>query len=231
MTDLLDRPAAPEQEPDLRRAHADARPSSSPRPGADQWFLAALLIGAGAIHVAMAPSHLNESVVEGAGFVAAAWVQVALGVAVLLGPPSRRLLVAVAGTGIVLIAVWLLSRTAGLPLGAHTGHAESVSIVDGICVGLEAVAVLTAVAGLTGLASGLLRARGVAVLGALAVAFATAAVASPAARDHAAHSHGTRGAQSRRATTMATPPAPLAATTSASRRSPTATSTSTATSR
>jgi hypothetical protein len=196
MTDLLDRPVAPEQDPDLRRGHADARPASSPRAGADQWFLAALLIGAGAIHVAMAPSHLNESAVEGAGFVAAAWVQVALGVAVVLGPPSRRLLVAVVGTGVALIAVWLLSRTAGLPLGSHAGHAESVSIVDGICVGLEAIAVLAAVAGLTGLAAGPLRARGVAVLGALAAAaFATAAVASPAARDHAAHSHGTHGAE------------------------------------
>jgi hypothetical protein len=37
------------------------------------WLLAGLLLAAGAIHLAMVPSHLGESAVEGAGFVAAAW--------------------------------------------------------------------------------------------------------------------------------------------------------------
>jgi hypothetical protein len=121
-------------------------------------------------------------------------VQLALGVAVLLRPPSRRLLVAVAGTSVALIAVWLVSRTAGLPFGAHAGHAESISVVDGVCVALEAVAALVTAAKLAGLASGLLRSRAIAVVGALgALAFTTGAVASPAARDHAAHSHGTHG--------------------------------------
>ena len=174
------------------RDHAPVSPQS--RAGTDQWLLAALLLGAGAIHVAMAPSHLGESALEGAGFLAAAWVQLALGLAVLLRPPSRRLLLAVAGTSVALIAVWLVSRTAGLPFGAHAGHAESISVVDGVCVALEAVAALVAGAKLAGLASGLLRSRGVAVVGALgALAFTTGAVASPAARDHAAHSHGTHG--------------------------------------
>lgn len=168
--------------------------SPQSRAGTDQWLLAALLLGAGAIHVAMAPSHLGESALEGAGFLAAAWVQLALGVAVLLRPPSRRLLVAVTGTSVALIAAWLVSRTAGLPFGAHAGHAESISVVDGVCVALEAAAALVAGAKLAGLASWLLRSRGFAVVGALAaLAFTTGAVASPAARDHAAHSHGTHG--------------------------------------
>jgi len=194
MTDLLDRPASADHRaaPTPNRDTAPVPPQS--RAGTDQWLLAALLLGAGAIHVAMAPSHLGESAIEGAGFLAAAWVQLALGVVVLLRAPSRRLLLAVAATSVVLIAVWLVSRTAGLPFGAHAGHAESVSVVDGVCVGLEAAAALVAVAKLAGLASGLLRSRGVAVVGALgAVAFATGAVASPAARDHAAHSHGAHG--------------------------------------
>jgi hypothetical protein len=172
----------------------DAPVSPQSRARTDQWLLAALLLGAGTIHVAMAPSHLGESALEGAGFLAAAWVQLALGVAVLLRAPSRRLLLAVAGTSVALIAVWLVSRTAGLPFGAHAGHAESISVVDGVCVALEAVAGLVAAAKLAGLASGLLRSRAIAVVGALgALAFTTGAVASPAARDHAAHSHGTHG--------------------------------------
>jgi hypothetical protein len=178
----------------LEPGHDHAPVSPQSRAGTDQWLLAALLLGAGTIHVAMAPSHLGESALEGAGFLAAAWVQLALGVAVLLRAPSRRLLLAVAGTSVALIAVWLVSRTAGLPFGAHAGHAESISVVDGVCVALEAVAALVTAAKLAGLASGLLRSRAIAVVGALgALAFTTGAVASPAARDHAAHSHGTHG--------------------------------------
>jgi hypothetical protein len=196
MTDLLDRSAAAEHEAELP-PERDAAPSP-PLAGvaADQWFLVALLVGAGAIHVAMAPSHMDESVIEGAGFLVAAWVQLALAVAVLLRAPSRRLLAAVGGTSVALIAAWLVSRTAGLPFGAHAGHAESVSIVDGVCVGLEAAAALVAAATLAGLASGLRRSGGVAVVGVLgAVAFTTAAVASPAARDHARQSHGAHGTE------------------------------------
>jgi hypothetical protein len=200
MTDLLDRPAAAEHESEpASTSGSEARPdpgggASSPSLArSDQWFLAALLAGAGAIHLAMAPSHMGESAVEGAGFLAAAWVQLLLAAAVLLRP-SRRVLAAVAGSGVAFIAVWVVSRTAGLPFGAHSGHAESVSIVDGACVALEAVAVLVAVAQLAGLATRLLRGRAVAVVGALgALALTTGAVASPSARDHAAGSHGAHG--------------------------------------
>jgi hypothetical protein len=203
MTDLLARPVAAEDEsgaergPDTRaddRADHDGAPPPSSRIAGDRWFLAALLVGAGAIHVAMAPSHLGESAVEGAGFLAAGWAQLLLAAAVLLRP-TRRVLAAVAGTGVALIAAWVVSRTAGLPFGAHSGHAETVSFVDGVCVALEAVAVLVAVARLAGLAPGLRRSLVLAVVGGLgALALSTAAVASPAARDHAAGSHGAHGA-------------------------------------
>jgi hypothetical protein len=194
MTDLLDRPVAAEPGPERRPDSGDPSPPPA-RTGAHQWFLAALLLGAGAIHVAMAPSHLGESAVEGAGFLASAWIQLVLAGAVLLRP-TRRILAAVAVSSLAFIAVWVVSRTAGLPFGAHSGHAESVSIVDGVCVALEAVAVLVVVAQLVGLATGVRRGRGLALVGAFgALAFATAAVASPAARDHAAHSHGAHGAE------------------------------------
>ncbi len=66
-----------------------------------------------------------------------------------------------------------------------------MSVVDGVCVALEAVALLLA----AGVLSTMARARGAALLGAVAaLVLATAAVASPAARDHAAHSHGEHGA-------------------------------------
>jgi hypothetical protein len=197
MTDLLDRPVAAERGPGSEPA-SDAPAAKPPglSIGADQWLLAALLAGAGAIHVAMAPSHLGESAVEGAGFLVSAWAQLGLAAAVLLRKPGRALLAVTTGVSAALIAAWVVSRTAGLPFGAHSGHAESVSIVDGVCVGLEAVAVLMAVGLLLGLGAGFWKIKAVALVGVLgALGLTTAAVASPAARDHAAHSHGAHGAE------------------------------------
>jgi hypothetical protein len=198
VTDLLDRPVAadePEDASEERTGPATAgRPAPPSRPGPDQWFLAALLVGAGAIHIAMAPSHLGESAIEGAGFIASAWIQVALAVAVLVRP-ARRVLAAVIASSLALIAVWAVSRTAGLPFGDHAGHAESVTVVDGICVALEAVAIVVAAMMRTVVGIAVARARAVAVVGAVgAVLLATGAIASPAARNHADHSHGDEAA-------------------------------------
>jgi len=201
MTDVLDRPVtggpegrAPGDDPSPSAPRADdSAAGAHARAGAEHWLLAALLLGAGVIHHAMAPSHLGESAVEGAGFLVSAWLQIFLAAAVVLRP-GRRLLAAVAVVNLAMIAAWAVSRTAGLPFGAHSGHPESVSLVDGVCVGLEAVAVLLAVGMLAGLAASTRGVRWMALVGAVgAVAFATAAVASPAARDHASGSHGDHG--------------------------------------
>jgi hypothetical protein len=200
MTDLLDAPETPPEVSSVPaesdRTTAEAAPTPRrPAPGEApprvvRWWVAATLVGAGAIHVATAPSHLGESAVEGAGFVVAAWAQLLLA-AVVLVRPSRRALAAVVGTSLALVAAWGLSRISGLPFGAHAGHAESVSVVDGVCVGLEVVAVLAAALGLLRARPRLLQARILAVVGALgALALATGAVVSPSARDHAAGSHG-----------------------------------------
>jgi hypothetical protein len=188
MTDLLERPA------DAEGAAATGPRGRGERlpglwPGPDQWFLSAALVGAGAIHIAMTPSHLGESTVEGLGFLSAAWLQIFLAVAVLLRP-SRRVMAAVAGSSVVLIALWVVSRTAGMPYGAHAGHPESVSFVDGTCVALEAVAVVLAL----GFGAALARLKAVALVGAFgAIALAAGAVASPSASDHASASHGDHG--------------------------------------
>ena len=148
MTDVLDEriaaepaPAPAVVEPPVEEVSAVAETSPASRP--ERWLLSALLAGAALIHASMAPSHLGEAAVEGAGFVAAAWVQVLLAVAVLVRP-TRRVLLAVVVSSAALIAVWAVSRTAGLPFGDHSGHAESVSIVDGVCVALEVAALLLA---------------------------------------------------------------------------------------
>jgi hypothetical protein len=206
MTDLLDRSAdADPADPARERAAPDGASGSetgaagsagSPadqraRPTGERWLLAALLAGAGAIHVAMTPSHLGESAVEGTGFLVAAWVQLLLAVAVLLRPLTGRLLAAIGVTSVALVGAWAVSRTAGLPFGAHGGHAESVSIVDGATVGLEVAALVVVLALASGIGASAAKARGVVLVGAVgAVLLTTGAVASPAARDHASGSHG-----------------------------------------
>jgi hypothetical protein len=154
------------------------------------WFLGALLLGAAALHLAVAPPHFGESTLLGAGFVVSAWLQIALAGAVVMRP-TRWVLGATVLTSLVFIAVWAVSRTAGLPLGGDAGQPEAVAFVDGVCVALEAItAVLAAVL--------IARPPERATAGALsfiaafaALALATAAIASPSAQGHASHAdHG-----------------------------------------
>ncbi|MDQ1467432.1 MAG: hypothetical protein QOH10_1847 [Actinomycetota bacterium] len=191
MTDVLDRGEISPSVEDVR-AIVVRRPRFDL--GADtRVFLAAASAGAGAIHLAMVPAHWAESIPEGLGFAICGWLQLAFA-AFVLTRPSRALL----RFGIVLnlaaIAAWIVSRTAGLPFGPNSGHAEIAGFVDITCVAFEgalvvACAVLLVRPLLTArFARGGLAFAGIAGLGVLALT--TAALASPGARNHAAHSHG-----------------------------------------
>jgi hypothetical protein len=199
MTDLLARPggAAPLEEA--------AAPASGGGLALSTLVLACLSAGAGVIHLVMAPSHMGESAVEGAGFLAAGWLQVGLAVALVRrDPPRRALLWSAAAVNAVLIALWLVSRTAGLPMGAHAGHAARVSFVDATAVAFEVVVVLGALALLwrPKTAAGA-RAGGSVALAVplVVVALTSAAIASPSARNHAAGEHGTHGTEHDHGTT------------------------------
>jgi hypothetical protein len=173
-------------------ALADPADRSSTDVAFAQWLLASLLVSAGAIHVAMAPSHFGESPIEGVGFLVAAWLQIGLGVAVVLRP-SRGVISAVIAVSSACIAAWVVSRTAGLPFGEHSGHAESLTIVDGVTVAMEATSILIAV---TLLSQAMVRFRstGLALAASIGVfALTSAVIASPAAREHAAAAHGDHG--------------------------------------
>jgi hypothetical protein len=190
MTDLLDPPVeAPVAPP------APARTDDPPerRPGSERLALSGLLLGAGLIHVAMAPPHLDESAVEGTGFLLAAWLQILLAVAVV-ARPRRWVLAASVAVNVAIVAAWVVSRTSGLPVGGHPGHAASVSLVDGVCVALEVGAIVLAGVLLAGARLPGLAGRGPALAAAFgAVVVATAAIGSPSARDHASASHGEHG--------------------------------------
>ncbi len=99
-------------------------------------------IGAGVIHLSLGPEHMSQWVVLGTGFYVAGALQVAWGVALLR--TGRRLLTVGALGSLLFIAMWVVSRTSGLPVGPEAGQAESVGIADTLCVGLEAVVLLGA---------------------------------------------------------------------------------------
>jgi hypothetical protein len=98
--------------------------------------LAALSVGAAAIHFAVTFSHFSEYTLYGVFFLAIAWAQL-IWPAVLVWRPSRLWLgLGIAGNAIVL-GVYIASRTAGLPFGPDLHHTEAVGAVDVVSCVLE----------------------------------------------------------------------------------------------
>jgi hypothetical protein len=160
-----------------------------------QWLVAALLVGAGAVHLALAPSHFGESTVEGVGFLVAAWLQIALAIAVLLRP-TRVVIFTTIAVSAASIGAWAVSRIWGLPFGEHADHAEQVTVVDGLTVVMEAFTIALA-ATLLSASVRRFRSRGYALVAVVAVLGLTSALlAAPEARDHAAAAHSDATAHS-----------------------------------
>src|SRR5690242_8321807 len=90
---------------------------------------ALLLLGAAAIHFAVAPEHFQEYLPYGLFFVGLGLIQLDLAAAVLLAP-SRRLYAIASGGIVAVIAIWLASRTVGLPLGPEAWKPEPVGLID-----------------------------------------------------------------------------------------------------
>ena len=98
--------------------------------------LAAAAIGAGAIHLAVAPAHLSEYLPLGIGFVAAGVLQLLFGL-VIAGRDSARWLYAGSLMSLAFVGVYLLSRTVGLPLGPEAFEPEPFGVADLLCCALE----------------------------------------------------------------------------------------------
>ena len=111
----------------------DPRAPGSQRPAS--WLdaplaaLVALSAGAGAIHLSVASDHFHEYWLFGAFFAALGSAQVAWAVLVAIRGPSRPLLIAAIGNSAV-VALWIVSRTTGLPLGSHLGAPEALGFPD-----------------------------------------------------------------------------------------------------
>jgi hypothetical protein len=166
-----------------------------------RWLLAALSFAAGVIHLVMVPQHAQEAMRAGLAFAFVGWFQIALGIALVVRPTRTWIRVAILAN-VAFVAVWLISRSVGLPDWTGDGGVEQTAAVDALCVGFEvaliigAVTVLLAPKALERWARSALVVVSVVVAGILVAT--TAVLASPSTANHAhddghdeaAHDHG-----------------------------------------
>jgi hypothetical protein len=101
------------------------------------------------IHLVVVPEHWTEAVLYGAFFLAVTIAQ--LGFAVLLVlTRSRAALMVAAAADAALILLWLVTRTAGIPIGPEAGSVEAVGLLDILCIAAEAATTVACLAAVTG---------------------------------------------------------------------------------
>jgi hypothetical protein len=95
-------------------------------------------IGAGILHVSAAADHVDMPVMR-AGFLVVAVLQIGLGAFLLRRLPGWRLTAAAVALMLSSVALWIVSRTAGLPL-VPDAHVEPVGLKDAVTVLFELAA-------------------------------------------------------------------------------------------
>ena len=132
--------------------HPAPQPRTTPRqtsysaPAGSALALPLALVSSAAaagVHAAVGPAHVAESPVFGTFFLLAAVVQVAWTVAAATRPSRALLELAVIGN-VAILALWLLTRTWGLPGGLMTSP-EPFGAWDVACAGWELTVVLACV--------------------------------------------------------------------------------------
>ncbi len=167
---------------------------TTPLPATKSAALTLLLAVPAGIHLAMIGEHLDESALFGVFFALTGAAQLIFAARIASRPTIGR----VAGSVLVnaaVVMVWVLSRTAGLPIGPEAGHPEAVFLSDAVATGLEIVAIVFGVRLLarlraqqrtpsTGQRATLSRPRATALLAAAVAGLAFTSVAQPAGAHH-----------------------------------------------
>ncbi len=102
--------------------------------------LASLSAGAATIHFLVAPEHFRDDFSSGLFFVVVATLQLAWGAAII-ARDSRTLYAGGAAGNAIVLVVWAVSRTIGLPFGPEAGTPEPVGLIDGLATAYEAIIV------------------------------------------------------------------------------------------
>ncbi|MCF6522841.1 hypothetical protein HOY81_07010 [Streptomyces sp. JJ36] len=157
--------------------------------GAGRALAAFAALGSAGIHVAAGVDHYSSWWISGVFFYAAAVYQAVWGLSVLRTGGRPTMLLGLAGNAGIL-AVWAVSRTAGMPVGPHAGVPEHIGQAGVTSAVLEALVCLVALWHLVrpegrGFAS---TARAVLLAGAMSAAVTAAAV--PAGQAALSHGHG-----------------------------------------
>jgi hypothetical protein len=125
---------------------AHSRVATRVRPGTlpDWLFIACgLSWGAGMIHVSAAIDHASESGLYTLFFALLAPVQLAWGF-LMCRSSSRRVLLAGCALSLIVVFVWAMSRTTGVPIGPQPWRPESVGLTDSLATADELMIVLLA---------------------------------------------------------------------------------------
>jgi hypothetical protein len=105
-----------------------------------QWLAAraaaALSLGAAWIHLAYIESHWRDWWAYGAFFLACGLAQGLFVPAILRWPRRPLVLVGIAGN-LAIVGMYVVSRTAGIPLGPHARVAERAGAIDLACTAAE----------------------------------------------------------------------------------------------
>lgn len=101
---------------------------------------AAALATAAGLHLAALPGHAGQGWAVASFFLATAAFQLTAAWVVALGGVDTKARAGIAAGNLALVALWVWSRSAGLPLGDHTSP-EAASWLDGLAVATELIAV------------------------------------------------------------------------------------------
>jgi hypothetical protein len=102
--------------------------------------VALLSIGAAVIHFAVVAEHFDEWWLTGTFFLALGVFQLVWALLVLHAPSPPLYLVGAAANALVVV-LWIVSRTSGVPVGPEAGEAEAVALPDSLATAFEIVLV------------------------------------------------------------------------------------------
>lgn len=105
--------------------------------------LALLSAGAAVIHFVVIPGHWDEYWGQGLFFITAAIAQLLWALWVVVAP-SRLIYLAGAAGNATIVAMWIVTRTAGIPAGPGAGEPEAVGFADTLATAFEVVLVIGA---------------------------------------------------------------------------------------
>ncbi|HEV3473912.1 MAG TPA: hypothetical protein VG602_00890 [Actinomycetota bacterium] len=103
-------------------------------------IVALLSLGAAAVHTFVIQSHFAEYWLFGVFFLVLALLQAVWAVTLMVRPIRRLLIWGAVGNAIV-VGLWLVTRTVGLPLGPEPGSPEAVGFIDGAATAFEVLLV------------------------------------------------------------------------------------------